>query len=41
MTMIHVFLLGSHLVAVGAGAYGWYRWGTVLKADAAKVKSVV
>jgi hypothetical protein len=27
-------LIASHLVAGGAGAYGWYRFGTRVKADA-------
>jgi hypothetical protein len=41
MTLIHALLFSSHTVCIALGAYGWYRWGTVLKADAAKAKSVL
>lgn len=41
MTLLHALLIGSHAVALGAGWYGHYKYGSTVAAAAAKVKSVV
>lgn len=41
MTLMHFFLVGTHIVAIGGGYYLHYRFGAAVAADVAKVKSVV
>ena len=36
--LVIVGLIASHVVAGGAGAYGWYRFGSRLKADAGLIR---